>query len=41
MYTFLLIFSLVILLVVGSATAMSYFDRPRKPVDKNDDHKEP
>lgn len=41
MYMFLLIFALVILLVVGSATAMRYFDKQYKPADKSKDHKEP
>lgn len=37
MYTFLLIFALVILLVVGSATAMRYFDKPKKSSAKKSD----
>jgi len=37
MYMFLLIFALVILLVVGSATAMRYFDKPQKPSKQNND----
>ena len=37
MYMFLLIFALVILLVVGSATAMRYFDKPPADKKKNTD----
>jgi len=40
MYIFLLIFALVILFVVGSATAMRYFDKPKKSSTKKSDETE-
>jgi len=41
MYIFLLIFALVILFIVGSATALRYFDNKHQPTQKNDANKEP
>jgi len=39
MKTFLIVFILAILFVVGSAGAMRYLDRRRIPPKKNNEHK--